>query len=341
MDVFSVLTLVGGLALFLFGMKYMGESLEMLASGRLERILSKLTGKTSRAVLLGAAVTAVIQSSSATTVMVVGFVNSGIMSLRQAVGVIMGANIGTTLTSWILSLSGIESNTVWIKMLKPSSFAPIIAMVGVVLYMTAKDNVKKLHLGGICIGFGILMFGMETMSQAMQPLAESEGFASILLAVSNPVFGIVVGMLFTAIIQSSSASVGILQALCMSGTVSFASVIPIVLGQNIGTCGTAILSSIGASKNARRASMIHLSFNMIGTIVFVTVFYTINAVFDLSILQQAASPMAVATVHSIFNIGCTALLYPFSGHLVSLAENIIKDDFASPSNMKAKMGAQT
>ena len=214
MSIFSVISLLGGLALFLFGMKFMGESLERLASGKLERILARLTGKKYQSVLLGAAVTAVIQSSSATTVMVVGFVNSGIMNLRQAVGIIMGANIGTTLTSWILSLSGIESDAFLIKMLKPSSFAPVIALIGVVLYMTAKENVKKLHIGGICIGFGILMHGMETMSAAMHPLAESEIFASILLAVSNPIFGIVVGMIFTAVIQSSSASVGILQALC-------------------------------------------------------------------------------------------------------------------------------
>ena len=339
MSIFSVISLLGGLALFLFGMKFMGESLERLASGKLERILARLTGKTYQSVLLGAAVTAVIQSSSATTVMVVGFVNSGIMNLRQAVGIIMGANIGTTLTSWILSLSGIESNAFLIKMLKPSSFAPVISLIGVVLYMTAKENVKKLHIGGICIGFGILMHGMVTMSTAMHPLAESETFASILLAVSNPIFGIVVGMIFTAVIQSSSASVGILQAFCLAGNVSFASVIPIVLGQNIGTCATALLSSVGASKNARRASMIHLYFNLVGTAVFLVVFYTANLFMKFGFMQQAASPVAVAAIHSVFNIGCTLLLYPFANQLVNLAENTIRDDYESTSGARAQLKA--
>ncbi len=337
MDLFAVISLLGGLALFLYGMRLMGEGLEKLASHRLENILASLTGKLFHGVLLGAAVTAIIQSSSATTVMVVGFVNSGIMTLKQAVGVIMGANIGTTMTSWIFSMAGIESDTFWVKMLKPTSFAPIVAMIGIILFMTAKENIKKVHIGNICLGFGILMYGMENMSKSMAPLAESEAFAGVLTAVSNPIFGIIVGMLFTAIIQSSSASVGILQALCLSGTVSFASVIPIVLGQNIGTCATALLSSVGASKNGKRASMIHLYFNLIGTVVFVGVFYTVNLFFDFRFLHLAATPVAVAIIHSIFNIGCTVLLYPFANQVVSLAEKTVKDNYRSPANLQAGM----
>ena len=337
MDAFSIISLLGGLALFLYGMRLMGEGLEKLASNRLEKILARLTGRTSHAVILGAAITAIIQSSSATTVMVVGFVNSGIMSLRQAVGVIMGANIGTTMTSWIFSMTGIQSESIWVRMLKPSSFAPIVAMIGIILLMTARENIKKTHAGSICIGFGILMYGMETMSKSMVPLAESDTFASILMAVSNPIFGIVVGMIFTAVIQSSSASVGILQALCLSGTVTFAAAIPIVLGQNIGTCATALLSSVGASKNAKRASMIHLYFNLIGTIVFVGTFYTANMFFNFDFLYQAASPVSVAIIHSIFNIGCTVVLYPFANRVVTLAEKTIKDDYTHVTDLRAGM----
>lgn len=338
MDIFSIITLLGGIALFLYGMRLMGSGLEKLASGKLEKILARLTNKTIYGVLLGAGVTAIIQSSSATTVMVVGFVNSGIMQLKQAVGVIMGANIGTTLTSWILSMTGIESDSLFIKLLKPTSFAPLIALAGIVLLMTAKDSAKKVNIGSICLGFAILMYGMETMSSAMNPLAHSPVFADLLTAVSNPVFGIVVGMMFTAIIQSSSASVGILQALCVSGVVSFASAIPIVLGQNIGTCITALLSSIGTNKNARRASLIHLFFNILGVTVFIVVFYGLNLFLDFKFLTMAASPVAVAVIHSVFNIGSTLILFPFANQLVRLAEATIKEDY-NTTGIQAQMKA--
>ena len=272
MDIFGLLTMIGGLALFLYGMHIMGDGLAKTSGGKLEGILEKFTSKTSLAVLLGAVVTAVIQSSSATTVMVVGFVNSGIMKLNQAVGIIMGANIGTTITSWILSLAGIESDNVFMKMLKPSSFAPIFAIVGVSLMLFAKSTKKK-DVGTILAGFAILMTGMDTMSNALKPLADMPGFTNIFIMFKNPVLGVIVGALLTAVIQSSSASVGILQALCLTGSVSYASAIPIIMGQNIGTCVTALISGIGASKNAKRAALVHFYFNLIGTIIFMTVFY--------------------------------------------------------------------
>ncbi len=278
MDIFGVLTMIGGLAMFLYGMNAMGDGLAKLSGGKLEQILEKLTSKRIMAVLLGVVVTAIIQSSSATTVMVVGFVNSGIMQLSQAVGIIMGANIGTTVTSWLLSLTGIQGSSMFIQLLKPSSFSPVLAAVGIILTMTAKDNNKKKDIGNILVGFAILMFGMETMSSAVEPLAENAQFTSILTKFSNPVLGMLAGLVLTAVIQSSSASVGILQALCVTGAVGYKTAIPIIMGQNIGTCVTAIISSIGASKNAKRASMIHLYFNLIGTIIFMVVFYGINAV---------------------------------------------------------------
>lgn len=259
MDIFGVLTMIGGLAMFLYGMNAMGDGLAKLSGGKLEQILEKLTSKRIMAVLLGVVVTAIIQSSSATTVMVVGFVNSGIMQLSQAVGIIMGANIGTTVTSWLLSLTGIQGSSMFIQLLKPSSFSPVLAAVGIILTMTAKDNNKKKDIGNILVGFAILMFGMETMSSAVEPLAENAQFTSILTKFSNPVLGMLAGLVLTAVIQSSSASVGILQALCVTGAVGYKTAIPIIMGQNIGTCVTAIISSIGASKNAKRASMIHLS----------------------------------------------------------------------------------
>ena len=276
MDFFSVLTLLGGLAMFLYGMNVMGDGLEKVSGGKLEKILENLTSSPVKAVLLGAAVTGVIQSSSATTVMVVGFVNSGIMQLSQAVGVIMGANIGTTVTSWILSLAGIQSSNFFIQLLKPTSFAPVLALIGVVFLMFLKDAKKK-DIGTILIGFSVLMFGMETMSGAVKPLAEVPEFTGILLKFSIPVLGVLAGTVLTAVIQSSSASVGILQALCITGAVPYSAAIPIIMGQNIGTCITAILSAIGANKNAKRAAMVHLYFNIIGTIVFMVVFYTVNA----------------------------------------------------------------
>ena len=320
MDLFGVLNLVGGLALFLFGMSTMGDGLVQLSGGRLEKILEKLTKKKSMAVLLGLLVTAVIQSSSATTVMVVGFVNSGIMNLNQAVGIIMGANIGTTVTSWLLSLTGIEGSNLFLKLLKPSSFSPVVAAVGVVLTMTAGENDKKKNIGSILVGFAVLMFGMETMSGSVAPLAENPRFTGILTAFSNPVLGLLAGLVLTAVIQSSSASVGILQALCVTGVVSYGTAIPIIMGQNIGTCVTALLSGMGASKNAKRASLIHLYFNLIGTLLFLVVFYGLNSFLHFSFLENTAGAADIAVIHSLFNIGCTMVLYPFSGMLVKLAE---------------------
>lgn len=324
MDFFSILTLLGGLAMFLYGMQVMGDGLAKVSGGKLERILENLTSSPIKAVLLGAAVTAVIQSSSATTVMVVGFVNSGIMRLSQAVGVIMGANIGTTATSWILSLAGIESENFFIRLLKPTSFAPILALIGIVLLMFIK-NQKKKDIGMIMIGFAVLMFGMESMSGAVKPLADVPEFTSIMTAFSNPLFGVLAGTILTAIIQSSSASVGILQALCMTGAVPYSVALPIIMGQNIGTCVTALLSAIGANKNAKRAAMVHLYFNLIGTAIFMAGFYAINAVIGFSFFSDAANPAGIATLHSVFNITATIILLPFSGVLEKLACLTIKD----------------
>lgn len=327
MDLFGILTMIGGLAMFLYGMNAMGDGLAKLSGGKLEQILEKLTSKRIMAVLLGVAVTAVIQSSSATTVMVVGFVNSGIMKLTQAVGIIMGANVGTTVTSWILSLAGIQGSSFFLQLLKPSSFAPVMAAIGIILIMTAKGSNKKKDIGDILVGFAILMFGMETMSSAVEPLAENEAFTGILTMFSNPILGMIAGMILTAVIQSSSASVGILQALCVTGAVGYKTAIPIIMGQNIGTCVTALLSSVGASRNAKRASMIHLYFNMIGTLFFMIVFYGINAlVGGFAFLNDPAGAAGIAVVHSLFNIGTLLLLYPFGNQLVKLAELTIKDD---------------
>ena len=325
MDIFGILNLWGGLALFLYGMSAMGDGLVQLSGGRLEKILEKLTQKKIMAVLLGLLVTAVIQSSSATTVMVVGFVNSGIMNLSQAVGIIMGANIGTTVTSWLLSLTGIQGSNLFLKLLKPSSFSPVLAAIGVILTMTAKEDDRKKNIGTIFVGFAILMFGMEAMSSSVSPLAKNEKFTGVLTAFSNPILGMLAGAALTAIIQSSSASVGILQALCMTGAVSFGTAIPIIMGQNIGTCVTALLSGVGASKNARRASLIHLYFNLIGTLLFLVVFYTLNSFLHFSFLLTPASAADIAVIHSLFNIGCTIVLFPFSNVLVKLAQLTIPD----------------
>ena len=324
MDFFSILTLLGGLAMFLYGMQVMGDGLAKVSGGKLEQILENLTSSPIKAVLLGAGVTAVIQSSSATTVMVVGFVNSGIMTLKQAVGVIMGANIGTTITSWILSLAGIESENFFIQLLKPTSFAPILAMIGVVCLMFLKEQKKK-DIGVILLGFSVLMFGMDTMSAAVKPLADVPEFTSLLLKFSNPILGIIAGTVLTAVIQSSSASVGILQALCLTGAVPFGSALPIIMGQNIGTCVTALLSAIGAKKNAKRAAMMSLYFNLIGTIVFMSVFYLINSFVHFGFLEEAASPAGIAIMHSAFNIIATVAWLPFSGLLVKLACLTIRD----------------
>ena len=319
MDIFGILTMVGGLALFLYGMNTMGDGLVMLSGGKLEQVLERLTKKRIMALLLGALVTAVIQSSSATTVMVVGFVNSGIMKLTQAVGIIMGANIGTTITSWILSLTGISSGNVFIKLLKPSSFSPVLAAIGIICMMTGKDGSRKKTIGSILLGFAVLMFGMETMSGAVSPLKDNPTFTGMLTAFSNPVLGMAAGAVLTAIIQSSSASVGILQALCMSGAVTYGTALPIIMGQNIGTCVTALISSVGASKNAKRAAFIHLYFNLIGTVCFMSVFYLINRFLDFPFLSDTASAAGIAAIHSLFNIGCAIVLFPFADRLVDLA----------------------
>lgn len=325
MDLFSLLTLIGGLALFLYGMSVMGDGLSKVSGGRLEKILEKLTSNPIKAVLLGAGVTAVIQSSSATTVMVVGFVNSGVMKLSQTVGIIMGANIGTTVTSWIISLSGIESSNFFVRLLKPTSFSPVLAVIGIIFIMFSKKE-KKRDIGTIMIGFAILMFGMETMSSAVKPLADVPEFTGILTMFSNPILGMIAGMILTAIIQSSSASVGILQALCATGSVTFGTAIPIIMGQNIGTCITAILSAIGASKNAKRAALVHLYFNLIGTVSFMIVFYSINYFIRFGFLQDSANAAGIAIVHSVFNIVATLLLLPFSRGLEKLACLTIRND---------------
>lgn len=319
MDIFGILTMVGGLALFLYGMNTMGDGLVMLSGGKLEQVLEKLTKKRIMALLLGASVTAVIQSSSATTVMVVGFVNSGIMKLTQAVGIIMGANIGTTITSWILSLTGISSGNVFIKLLNPSSFSPVLAAIGIICMMTGKDGSRKKTIGSILLGFAVLMFGMETMSGAVSPLKDNSTFTGMLTAFSNPVLGMAAGAVLTAIIQSSSASVGILQALCMSGAVTYGTALPIIMGQNIGTCVTALISSVGASKNAKRAAFIHLYFNLIGTVCFMSIFYLINRFLDFPFLSDTAGAAGIAAIHSLFNIGCAIVLFPFADRLVDLA----------------------
>ena len=316
--------MLGGLALFLYGMQVMGDGLAKISGGKLEKILENLTSSKLRAVLLGLGVTAVIQSSSATTVMVVGFVNSGIMKLTQAVGIIMGANIGTTVTAWILSLAGIESNNFFMSLLKPSSFAPILALIGIVLLMFTKNSRKK-DIGAILVGFAVLMFGMDTMSAAVKPLADVPEFTNLLLAFSNPIAGVLAGTVLTAIIQSSSASVGILQALCVTGAVPYSAAFPIIMGQNIGTCVTALLSAIGANKNAKRAAMIHLYFNIIGTVVFLSVFYILNAAVQFPFMDAMATPAAIAVTHSVFNVTATLLLLPFSNLLVKLACMTIRD----------------
>ena len=318
MDIFSVLNLVGGLALFLYGMNLLGDSLEKLSGGKLESILEKLTAKPIMAVLLGAGVTAAIQSSSATTVMVVGFVNSGIMKLRQAVYIIMGANIGTTATSWILSLSGLESDSLLVSLFKPTTFSPLLAFIGIVFLMFSKKE-KKHNIGGLLIGFAILMTGMEGMSNAVSGLKDIPGFTDLFTMFSNPILGMILGAVLTAIIQSSSASVGILQALCATGAVNFSAAIPIIMGQNIGTCVTAMISGIGASRNAKRAALIHLYFNIIGTILFLGIFYTANAIHPFAFLGEVATPFGIAVVHSCFNVAATLVLLPFSNGLVKLA----------------------
>ncbi len=318
MDIFGILTLVGGLALFLYGMNVMGAGLEKMSGGKLERILENLTSNPIKAVLLGAGVTAVIQSSSATTVMVVGFVNSGIMKLSQAIGIIMGANIGTTVTSWLLSLSGIQGDNFFVKMLKPSSFSPILAIIGIIFVMSAKNDKKK-DIGEIMLGFAVLMFGMQTMSGAVEPLADVPEFTSILTMFENPILGVLAGAILTAVIQSSSASVGILQALSVTGAFTYGSVIPIIMGQNIGTCVTAMLSALGANKGAKRTAFVHLYFNLIGTVIFLILFYSGNAIFHFAFTGEIVGVAGIALIHTVFNVFTTILLLPFTKVLEKLA----------------------
>ena len=324
MSIFNVLSLFGGLAMFLYGMSIMGNGLEKFGGGRFESILAKLTSNPIKGVILGIGVTAVIQSSSATTVMVVGFVNSGIMKLGQAIGVIMGANIGTTITSWILSLSGIEGDSFIVQLLKPTSFTPILAVIGIILVMSSKKDRYKI-LGDIFLGFSILMFGMSLMSDSVKPLSEVPEFTQILTMFKNPVLGVLAGAVLTAVIQSSSASVGILQALSVTGAVSFGAAIPIIMGQNIGTCATALLSCIGASKNAKRAAVVHLYFNIIGTVLFLILFYITNAIVHFGFIDDAVNGFSIAVVHTVFNVLATAVLLPFNKVLEKLAKATIKE----------------
>ncbi len=324
MDIFDVLSLIGGLCLFLFGMELMGQALERRAGGALRTVLGKLTTRKTLGFLTGLAVTAVIQSSSATTVMVVGFVNSGLMSLTQAINVIMGANVGTTVTAWLLSLAGIDGKNLFIQLLKPTSFTPILALIGVILFLFCKSSKKK-DTGMILLGFATLMFGMDAMSGAVSGLRDVPAFQQLFVLFTNPVMGVLAGAVLTAIIQSSSASVGILQALAVTGQVTYGATIPIIMGQNIGTCITALLSCIGANKNAKRAAMVHLSFNVIGTIVWLVVFSIIKVTLAPALLGEAASMAGIAVAHSIFNILCTALLLPMSGLLEKLAHKLVPD----------------
>lgn len=324
MNIFDVLTLIGGLCLFLFGMNLMGDALERSAGSKLEIMIGKLTTGKLAGLLTGLGVTAVIQSSSATTVMVVGFVNSKLMSLKQAIHVIMGANIGTTVTAWILSLSGISGDSIALKLLKPSSFTPVLALIGIILLMFTKSNKKK-DIGVVLLGFATLMFGMETMTGAVSGLRDIPAFQELFVMFTNPVLGVIVGAILTAVIQSSSASVGILQALAATGAVSYGAAIPIIMGQNIGTCITAIISSVGTTKNAKRAALVHLSFNVIGTVVCLAAFSIVKAVFAPALFSQAASYAGIATAHSIFNIACTLLLLPMSGVLEKLAYKLIPE----------------
>lgn len=325
MDLFDVLTLIGGLSLFLFGMNIMGQALERKAGNKLKDLLAKMTNSKFKGFLTGLVITAVIQSSSATTVMVVGFVNSGLMTLRQAINVIMGANIGTTITSWILSLGDIDGSSILITLLKPTSFTPILALVGIIFYMFLKDDSKK-DIGSILLGFATLMFGMDTMSNAVSGLANVPGFSNLFILFTNPLLGVLVGALLTAIIQSSSASVGILQALSSTGQVTYGAAVPIIMGQNIGTCVTCLLSSIGTNKNARRAAVVHLLFNTIGTVVILTLFCIIKTFVYIPLLSEQASMFGIALTHSIFNVLCVMILLPMSALLEKLALRIIPDD---------------
>lgn len=328
MDVFSIFALLGGLAFFLYGMHVMSTGLEKMVGGKLESVLKTMTSNRIKGLALGTVITAIIQSSSAVTVMLVGLVNSGIMQLNQSVGVIMGSNIGTTVTAWILSLAGIESDAWWMRLLKPETFSPLLALIGIVCIFAFKESKKK-DLGSILIGFAVLMTGMSMMSSSMSPLANMPEFQSILTAFSNPLFGVLVGIVVTAIIQSSSASVGILASISLTGSLTFGSALPIIMGQNIGTCVTALISSIGATKSAKRVTAIHISFNVIGTIICLSVFYALQSAFQFSFIDMPMNPFWIAVVHSLFNIITTALLFPFGKQLEKLATVLVKDNGAA------------
>lgn len=330
MTIFNVIHLFGGLAMFLYGMNLMSDKLEKLAGGKLEQIFEKLTSNRFKGLLLGILVTAVVQSSSATTVMLVGFVNSGLMRLSQAISIIMGANIGTTVTTWILSLTGLEGDSLFIQFCKPKNFAPLFALVGVVMRMASKDGKKK-DIGGILIGFGLLMWGMVTMGESVEPLSESEKFASLMTLFKNPVLGVLVGAVVTAVIQSSAASVGMLQTLSNSGLITFGAALPIILGQNIGTCVTAIISAAGANKSAKRVAAVHLYFNIIGTVIALVCYYTLDSFIHFTFVDMEVTSVSVAIVHTVFNIGTTLLLLPFTQVLEKLAYLTIRDEKKEPA----------
>ena len=325
MDIFSVFTLCGGLAFFLYGMTTMSKSLEKMAGGKLERVLKRMTSNPFKSLLLGAGITIAIQSSSAMTVMLVGLVNSGVMELGQTIGVIMGSNIGTTLTAWILSLTGIESESVFVNLLKPENFSPVIALVGIILIMASKKQ-RRRDIGRILVGFAILMYGMELMKDAVSPLADMPEFSSLLTAFNNPLLGVLVGAVFTGVIQSSAASVGILQALALTGSITYGMAVPIIMGQNIGTCVTALLSSIGVNRNAKRVSVIHISFNIIGTVVGLLLFYGGNALFHFAFVNAAVGAVGIAFCHTVFNVFTTLLLLPFSRQLEKLARKVVQNE---------------
>lgn len=330
MDVFSVITLLGGLAFFLYGMNVMSSGLERLAGSKLEGLLKKMTSNPIKSLLLGIGITAVIQSSSAVTVMLVGLVNSGIMGIGQTIGVIMGSNIGTTVTAWLLSLTGIEGDNIFIKLLKPENFSLVFALVGIILTMMAKSNKKK-DIGAILLGFAVLMFGMNMMGDAVDPLKDSPAFKEMMTAFSNPIIGVLVGLVITAIIQSSSASVGILQAIALTGGITYSMAIPIIMGQNIGTCVTALISSIGVNRNAKKVAVVHISFNIIGTTVFLSLYCILNSIFNFAFSDMPIGVAGIAVIHTIFNVAATLMLVPFTKALEKLANFILKDKKAVSS----------
>ncbi len=325
MDIFSLFTLCGGLAFFLYGMSVMSSGLEKMAGGKLEQLLKKMTNNPFKSLLLGAGITIAIQSSSAMTVMLVGLVNSGIMELGQTIGVIMGSNIGTTLTAWILSLAGIESENIFIKLLKPESFSPVVALIGILLIMGAKSD-RKRSAGSIMVGFAVLMYGMEMMKDALAPLADMPEFSAILTMFTNPILGVLIGAVVTGVIQSSAASVGILQALSLTGSITYGMALPIIMGQNIGTCVTALISSIGVNRNARRVAIVHISFNLLGTLVCLLGFYGTDMLFHYAFMDAAIDPVGIAAVHSVFNVATTAMLLPFTKQLEWIAFHVVKAD---------------